>query len=142
MNFLACQVYGLAVYRVLGIKTGQQYLCVSTEPNPSLLGRSSAHTKTLPVLFLVLAYIFMKGGILSDSKIVGFFPVSMFKNNIKKIRLLGAILSFLEKVGIECEDAATSTEFGNVKKLLTDTFVKQMYLTKTKTITEPNNDVR
>lgn len=58
----------MAVFRVEGTKTGQQFLCVATESNPSKLGRNAAQTKTLPVLFLVLAYIFMKGGILSERK--------------------------------------------------------------------------
>lgn len=63
---MSVQNFGMTVYKVDGVKSGQLFLCVATASNPCPSAIGEADEKTLPVLFLVLSYIYMKGGQLTD----------------------------------------------------------------------------
>lgn len=60
----------MSIHRANAINSNKvtQFLCVSRSTNAAASAISAAEQKTLPVLFLVLAYIYMKGGQLSDRK--------------------------------------------------------------------------
>ncbi|XP_031619107.1 non-structural maintenance of chromosomes element 3 homolog [Contarinia nasturtii] len=106
-------VYGYQLNEIKE-KTGKCYL-VTTE----LTGQSAANLtvnqrEELRLLFIVLSYIFMKGGKVMEAVLFG----------------------FLKKLDIEEEP---HEYFGNFRTLITEPFVKQMYLKKEKIEMENTN---
>ncbi|XP_055912703.1 melanoma-associated antigen D2 [Eupeodes corollae] len=101
--------YGILLKTVPETKSGKLYICVSKFTAVSSNEYNETQRSQLTLLFLVLSYIFMRG-----------IPVSQ---------------DFLEEFlkGLHIYFDKTHPYFGsNIKKLITDTFVKQLYLKKTK----------
>lgn len=88
-------------------RSGKFYLVTSEVSPGSEAELTTSQRQEIRLLFLVLSYIFMKGGRIIE-------PV---------------LFTFLAKLHIEEEP---HEYFGEFKKLITDTFVKQMYLKKEK----------
>lgn len=58
----------MCIYKANAVNSNKltQFLCVARSANAATTALGEAEQKTLPVLFLVLAYIYMKGGQLSE----------------------------------------------------------------------------
>lgn len=82
---------------------------------PSVLGRTVAQRCELRLLYLILAYIFMKGGAVQEK----------------------SLWSFLERLHISPE---RHDFFGDVKKTINETFLKQMYLKREKIVMETGDN--
>lgn len=133
------QNYGMSIYKVDGIKSGQLFICVATAANPCALAVTEAEEKTLPVLLLVLAYIYMKGGQLSDRELFAHYS-NWYDSTFSSFRP-DSVLGLLEKCDIRnAETGEPHPLFGDVRKLVLDVFVKQLYLRKTKQTLEGSND--
>lgn len=101
--------YGIHLKTVPETKGGKQYICVSNFTAASCDEFDEVQRSQITLLFIVLSYIFMRG-----------VPVSE---------------EFLEEFlkGLHIYFDKSHPFFGsNIKKLVTETFVKQLYLNKTK----------
>lgn len=87
-------------------KFGRIILCTSAVSAAIPFEFTVFERSELRFLMIVLAYVFMKGGTVLDHVLLG----------------------FLEKLGI---DEEPHDDFGYYKRLINDTFVRQMYLKKT-----------
>lgn len=101
------QIYGIRVNEMKDERSNKFYLCTSELKIPSILGRTVAQRCELRLLYLILAYIFMKGGAVQE--------ISLW--------------SFLERLQVTPE---RHDFFGDVKKAIDETFLKQMYLKRVK----------
>lgn len=104
---LLFQIYGIRVNEMKDERSNKFYLCTSELKIPSTLGRTVAQRCELRLLYLILAYIFMKGGAVQE--------ISLW--------------SFLERLHITPE---RHDLFDDVKKAINETFLKQMYLKREK----------
>lgn len=104
--FFTTQIYGLHINEIKE-KTGKFYLVTSELEAGSQIELTDGQRQELRLLFIVLSYIFMKGGRIIE-------PV---------------LFAFLRKLHIEEEPHEF---FGEFKKSITETFVKQMYLKREK----------
>lgn len=107
------QAYGLVIHEVKE-KSGKFYLITSEFGCESVNECTDSQREELRLLFIVLAYIFMKGGKVLEP----------------------ALFGFLRKLQIE-EDS--DEYFGFYKKKITETFIKQHYLKKEKIEMESGN---
>lgn len=107
------QVYGLVIHEVKE-KTGKFYLITSEFGCESVHECTEGQREELRLLFIVLAYIFMKGGKVIEP----------------------ALFGFLRKLQI---DEESDDYFGHYKKKITETFIKQHYLKKEKIEMESGN---
>lgn len=107
------KVYGLNLNEVKE-KTGKFYLVTSELTPASKLECKSNQRQELRLLLIVLSYIFMKGGKVVEPTLFG----------------------FLRKLRIEDEP---HEYFGEFKKKITETFIKQLYLRKEKVEMETGN---
>lgn len=98
------KIYGLQVNEVQG-RGGIQFYISNTTPVYHDHEYRLQQKRESILLFIILAYIYMKNGQVADTSL--------------KI--------FLEKLGIDCEEL--DENFGAVQSLITDKFVKQHYLT-------------
>lgn len=107
------QVYGLVIHEIKE-KTGKFYLITSEFGCDSVDECTVGQREELRLLFIVLAYIFMKGGKVIEP----------------------ALFGFLRKLQIEDDE---DEYFGHYKKKITETFIKQHYLKKEKIEMESGN---
>lgn len=108
------EIYG---YEMIEFK-GHEYFCISKYPLMSIEAYDYETQATLPLLFLIVSYIFMKGGVVDDI----------------------TLAEFLASFDIHFDE--DHKVFGNVKKLVSETFVKQAYLKRIKTTLESTNEVQ
>lgn len=113
------QTYGICVYEVADSKT-KQYITIS-----DLIGTRKEFAKQrrphIVVLMIILSYIYMKGSSVTEQ----------------------SLFVFLRSLHIDVEADDENSYFGtNLKKLITDTFVKKLYLKKTKEDDSLNKDPR
>ncbi|XP_055387058.1 melanoma-associated antigen D2 [Condylostylus longicornis] len=101
-------VYGIKLHEVPESKSTKSYITTSTLES-SVLELTEKQKPELTLLFLVLSYIFMKGEPVNEE----------------------VVIEYLKKLKIPMEEPNDSFPFV-VKKLLTETFVKQLYLKRTK----------
>lgn len=107
----------MEIHQIRDEKLGRIYLCVSSAPAAIPFEFTVFERDELRLLMLVLAYIFMKGG-------------AVFEH---------VLFTFLDKLGLRDEP---HEDFGFFKRLITETFVRQMYLRKTTVNTEAELDDR
>lgn len=113
MFFTFEQVYGLVIHEIKE-KTGKFYLITSEFGCEDINECTESQREELRLLFIVLSYIFMKGGKVIEP----------------------ALFGFLRKLQIEEE---SDEAFGFYKKKITETFIKQHYLKKEKIEMETGN---
>lgn len=97
-------------------KAGKFYLVTSSIGCESVAESTEHQREDLRLLWLVLSYIFMKGGKVIEPVLFG----------------------FLKKLKIEDEEEPHS-QLGAFKRKITETFIKQHYLTKEKIEMESGN---
>lgn len=95
-------------------KSGKFFLVTSELTPTSVNEFTASQREEYRLLFIVLSYIFMKGGRVTDAVLFG----------------------FLKKLNVEDEP---HEYFGNFRKLITEKFVKQMYLVREKIEMENTN---
>lgn len=145
----------MCIYKADAVNSNKstQFLCVARSANAASTALGEAEQKTLPVLFLVLAYIYMKGGQLSERNYYCQPLICAYNHHLFLIDA-DSVFGFLEKCGLPVCSSGTGNSgnvdhsgddatrpFGDVRKLVLDTFAKQMYIRKTKTTTEASNEV-
>lgn len=96
------QVYGLDLNEIKDDKMGKIIVLTSKFPIVSMHALTEAQKVERRLLFLVLSIIHMKGGEMFETQLLNFISKMEFN---------------------EDEDV-----FGDVKKIITETFVSQMYL--------------
>ncbi|KAL5289929.1 NDNL2 family protein [Megaselia abdita] len=111
------QTYGICIYEVSDSKT-KQYITVS-----EFVGFRKEHAKhrrpQMVILMIILSYIYMKGSSITES----------------------SLFVFLRSINIDVEADDENSYFGtNLKKMITDTFVKKLYLKKRKEDDSLNKD--
>lgn len=112
-HFFLNKVYGLQLNEIKE-KTGKFYLVTSEYAPSSEVELTVRQREEQRLLFIVLTYIFMKGGKVIEPVLFG----------------------FLKKIQVEDEP---HEYFGDFKKSITETFVKQLYLRKEKIEMEAGN---
>lgn len=112
---LHSQVYG---YKLIETDRNKTFILVSTVACGSILDISEDYRRKYTLLYLILGYIFMKNGEVPEQ----------------------GLWDFLAKLNIT--DEGEHHFFGNVRKLITETFLKQAYLIRKKQIVEGMNDDR
>ncbi|TMW52713.1 hypothetical protein DOY81_002236, partial [Sarcophaga bullata] len=109
------QTYGLILVNVPNTKSGKAYICYSEDTAKTLLLYDEEQQSHLTLLFVILSYLFMRG---SDTS-------NLTKTNEEEL------FKFLRSLRIKMDEHHAF--FGsNVKKLITETFVKQLYLKREK----------
>lgn len=113
------QTYGICVHEVADSKT-KQYITVS-----DLIGSRKEYAKQrrpqIVVLMIILSYIYMKGSSVTEQ----------------------SLFVFLRSLHIDVDADDENSYFGtNLKKTIIDTFVKKLYLKKTKEDDSLNKDPR
>lgn len=111
--FVLEQVYGLNIHEIKE-KSGKFYLITSEFSCDSVEECTVGQREELRLLFVVLAYIFMKGGQVIEP----------------------ALFGFLRKLNIDEDE---DEYFGQYRKKITETFIKQHYLKKEKVEMEAGN---
>ncbi|XP_055618115.1 non-structural maintenance of chromosomes element 3 homolog [Toxorhynchites rutilus septentrionalis] len=96
-------VYG---YKLVEMEPNKTYLLVSNIASGSMMDLSEDYHRKYTLLYLVLGYIFMKNGSIPEQ----------------------CLWDFLAKLNIHID--AVHPYFGDVRKLITETFVKQVYLVR------------
>ncbi|XP_061394736.1 uncharacterized protein LOC133330306 [Musca vetustissima] len=113
------ETYGICLAEVPDTKSGKALICYNEDTAKCQLLYDEEQLQQLTLLFIVLSYLFMRG---SDSP---------DKHNTTEEDLIN-FLSGL-RISFDC----CHEYFGaNVKKLLTETFVKQLYLKRDKVISD------
>ncbi|XP_073819530.1 necdin, MAGE family member [Musca autumnalis] len=113
------ETYGILVADVPDTKSGKCFICYNEDAAKCHLLYDEEQLRQLTLLFIVLSYLFMRGSDAPD------------KNNTTEEDLV----NFLD--GLRIKFDSCHEYFGpNVKKLLTETFVKQLYLKRDKVISE------
>lgn len=87
-------------------KSYKQYICVSEYALSSLEAMDDESQKQLSLLYIIIAYIFMKGRAIEET----------------------TLSAFLNLINIDLQEP--HDYYGNVKKLISETFVNQLYLKK------------
>lgn len=134
---LSFQVYGFTVTEIPK-STTKSYICTTYLPaltKPKYLPQKYRYNWNL--LSLVLSYIFMKGGSISDRKQLPLnkcFLILMFTFRT------GAVFVFLKRFGIS--DDEEHPIHGNIRKKIHDIYPRQFYLVKTKVTEESSNDYK
>lgn len=100
-------MYGIEVHEIRE-NTNRFFLCSSEIPIATEDQLTQQQRSESSLVYLVLSYIFMKGGAVLDNVLWAFF----------------------DKIGIYTREQ--HEHFGDAKKLIMETFVKQMYLKKEK----------
>lgn len=98
-------------------KKPKQFIVISIIPNYTL-NMEPAGNNEMPqaiLLFIILSFIFMKGGKVRENILWEYI---------------------LKQIGIEDEDDSIHPFFGDVKKLINELFIKQLYLSKEKFMLE------
>ncbi|XP_055713464.1 non-structural maintenance of chromosomes element 3 homolog [Phlebotomus papatasi] len=101
------QIFGYSVKEV-SVKTSKVLLIVPKDITSHLVVPPEKQPETT-LLYLLLTYIFMKG------------------NDVPEL----SVIKFLDSLQVSLDDE-NHLYFGNVKKHITETFVKQLYLTRNK----------
>ncbi|XP_062562300.1 non-structural maintenance of chromosomes element 3 homolog [Armigeres subalbatus] len=109
------EVYG---YKLVETERNKTYILVSTITCGSILDMNDEYRKSYTLLYLILGYIFMKNGDVPEQ----------------------GLWDFLDKLHISSEDHHSF--FGDVPKLIKETFIKQAYLVRTKQVVEGMNEDR
>lgn len=109
-------VYG---YKLVETERNKTFLLVSKLASGSVLDLSEDFRQKYTLLYLVLGYIFMKNGNVPEQ----------------------GLYDFLEKLNIPT-NGEEHRFFGNAQRLITETFVKQAYLVRSKQVVEGMNDDR
>lgn len=111
--------YGIGVFEVADSKT-KQFITVS-ESTGSQKEFAKHRRPHIVLLMIILSYIFMKGSSVTEQ----------------------SLFVFLRSLNINVDADEENSYFGsNLKKLITDTFVKKLYLKKTKEDDSLNKDPR
>ena len=130
-------VYGLAITDVSDAKNNSAFILHSIVSNGiSALQFPSEQRSEILLLFLILSYIFMKGGEVMESK----FALNFSSIDDSLNFLLDHLTQFLEQLNIDTQE--THKSFGDVGKLIKDKFPRQMYLKRTKVIIEGVNEAQ
>ncbi|XP_055616171.1 non-structural maintenance of chromosomes element 3 homolog [Toxorhynchites rutilus septentrionalis] len=108
-------VYG---YKLVEIERNKTFIVVSNIASGSMWDLSEDFRRKYTLLYLVLGYIFMKNGSIPEQ----------------------GLWDFLTKLNIH--EGEEHQYFGNVRKLITETFLKQAYLVRSKQIVEGMNEDR
>lgn len=129
---------------VPGIKTGKAYISHSEEPGNSLLLYDAEQQRHLTLLFIILSYLFMRGSDTPNQTKTSEGNIS-FLFVIKKIKyiysLLEELLQFLSSLRVKFDEY--HPYFGSsLKKLVTETFVKQLYLKREKVVSELESETK
>ncbi|XP_058819187.1 non-structural maintenance of chromosomes element 3 homolog [Topomyia yanbarensis] len=109
------EVYG---YKLIETERNKTFILVSNLPCGSILDLNEDYRRKYTLLYLVLGYIFMKNGNVPEQ----------------------GLWDFLAKLNINDEEE--HTYFGNVRKLVGETFAKQAYIVRTKQVVEGMNEDR
>lgn len=109
------EVYG---YRLVETERNKTFILLSTISCGSIWDINEDYRKNYTLLYLILGYIFMKNGDVPEQ----------------------GLWDFLGKLNISSEDH--HSYFGDVPKLVTETFIKQAYLVRTKQVVEGMNEDR
>ncbi|XP_061394737.1 melanoma-associated antigen D2-like [Musca vetustissima] len=117
------ETYGIGVAELPDTKSGKAFICYNEDTAKCHLLYDDEQLQQLTLLFIVLSYLFMRG---SDSP---------DKHNTTEENLE----NFLKGLRIRF-DSCHEYFGGNVKKLLTETFVKQLYLKRDKVISDMNGE--
>uniref|UniRef100_A0A1I8MPZ8 Uncharacterized protein n=1 Tax=Musca domestica TaxID=7370 RepID=A0A1I8MPZ8_MUSDO len=113
------ETYGIVVTDVPDTRSGKAFICYNEDAAKCHLLYDEDQLRQLTLLFIVLSYLFMRGSDAPD------------KNSTTEEDLIH-FLSGLRITFDSCHEY-----FGaNVKKLLTETFVKQLYLKRDKVISD------
>ncbi|XP_075146401.1 necdin, MAGE family member [Haematobia irritans] len=118
------ETYGILLADVPDTKSGKAVICYSEDNGKSSLLYDEEQQKHLTLLFVVLSYLFMRG---SDAP---------HNNNTTEEDLI----NFLN--GIRIHFDAHHDYFGNIKKLITETFVKQLYLKREKVVSDLESEIK
>lgn len=114
MNELS-DVYG---YKLIETERNKTFILISTVASGSVLDLNEDFRRKYTLLYLILGYIFMKNGSIPEQ----------------------GLWDFLAKLNIL--DDEEHSYFGNVRKLVNETFLKQTYLVRTKQVVEGMNEDR
>lgn len=109
------QIFRLKITEIKDAKLGRFYLITSSLKAACEFDYTEPQKTELRLLMIILPYIYMKDGAVLE----------------------GTIYAFLKKLGIESDD---DENFGNFKKTISETFVKQMYLKREKSDMGSNNN--
>ncbi|XP_058443679.1 non-structural maintenance of chromosomes element 3 homolog [Malaya genurostris] len=109
------EVYG---YKLIETERNKTFILVSNVPCGSILDLNEDYRRKYTLLYLVLGYIFMKNGSVPEQ----------------------GLWDFLGKLSINDEE--DHAFFGNVRRLIGETFPKQAYLVRTKQVVEGMNEDR
>ncbi|XP_065354581.1 melanoma-associated antigen D4 [Calliphora vicina] len=119
------ETYGLMLADVPDSKSGKAYICHSEEPGLSLLLFDEDQQRHITLLFVILSYLFMRG---SDTP----HKTKTTEEDLK---------TFLDGLRIKFDEY--HPYFGqNLKKLITETFVKQLYLKREKDVSELDSETK
>lgn len=108
-------VYG---YKLVETERNKKYIVVSTITSGSVLDLTEKYRRTYTLLYLILGYIFMKSGDIPEQGLWDYLAKLHITNDRKH------------------------AYFGDVRKLVTQTFIKQAYLVRTKKVVEGMNEDR
>uniref|UniRef100_A0A336LS02 CSON013517 protein n=1 Tax=Culicoides sonorensis TaxID=179676 RepID=A0A336LS02_CULSO len=106
------EVYQLDLVESKDSKSTKQYLCVAQTPALIIEELTETQLSQITLLFIILSYIFMKGGEVTDT----------------------SLYEYLERFEIYLEKV--HDYFGNIKSLIQSIFTKQHYLNMAKSVTE------
>ncbi|XP_055610432.1 non-structural maintenance of chromosomes element 3 homolog [Uranotaenia lowii] len=108
-------VYG---YKLIETERNKTFILVSNIPCGSLLDLNEDYRRKYTLLYMILGYIFMKNGNVPEQGVWDFLgKLNIFENEEHQY-------------------------FGNVRRLVNETFTKQAYLVRTKQVVEGMNDDR
>lgn len=116
-------------------KTSKGFICISKISGASSVELTDEQRRNLKLLFLVLSYIYMKGESVLEGKKLFILRKALIFNLvcIQFVCLIAPLFAFLRKMDNEDAD---HPPFGDYKKIITETFVKQLYLKREKVVLE------
>lgn len=132
---LLSEVYGLEVAEV-GEKSNKAYIvCTARNFGICLKQYNSQQQSEITLLFIILSYIFMKGGNIQEGMLRDesstFFLQCFLSDHLN---------NFLAQLNIDINEA--DKFFGDVSKTVREKFVRQMYLKRMKVEIEGSNDAQ
>uniref|UniRef100_A0A1A9WF71 MAGE domain-containing protein n=1 Tax=Glossina brevipalpis TaxID=37001 RepID=A0A1A9WF71_9MUSC len=117
------ETYGIQLVAVPDSKSGKCYICFNDDSGKSLLMHDEKQKTQLILLFIILSYIFMR--------------TTPSVPNVSEANLE----NFLKTLNIEFD--LVHNYFGsNIRKLITDTFVKQLYLKREKSHSDLETEIK
>lgn len=132
-------IYGLHVSEIQENKSSKVYIIHSSfESAVSALQFPLESRRETTLLFIILSYIFMKGGEVQECKLDNQQFTLLLLNRLSY--LSAHLIQFLEQLNIDITEPHTT--FGDVSKLIKETFPRQLYLKRTKVETEGVNEVQ